>query len=257
MMAMGDGPLADRRPDAPRHRFQADAMLIGGEDFDRFVGFLAASSATVSASFFEGFRLFGSRRFGIFRARLLDRPAARAQRFPAALRRHPGEAQFASHPACCLAARPDSAVGRRIAQTNAQQLQQLRLQDRRRRAVGAAQIAQSPRTFRVVALKKLLDPALPERCHRRDIAGRMPLRQKPDRLKMPRRRYVRASLVTLFQRRNAQMRHDSSHVRLPRFMASKANRFAKERESPPFELITRKPYQHRRKAVNETSVSNY
>jgi hypothetical protein len=38
MMAMSDGPLADRRPDATRHRLQAEAMLIRREDFDGFLG---------------------------------------------------------------------------------------------------------------------------------------------------------------------------------------------------------------------------
>lgn len=38
VMAMSDGPLADRRPDAPRHRLQAEAMLIPREDFDGFLG---------------------------------------------------------------------------------------------------------------------------------------------------------------------------------------------------------------------------
>ena len=37
MMAMRDGTFANRRPNPPRHRLQADAMLVGGEDFNRFV----------------------------------------------------------------------------------------------------------------------------------------------------------------------------------------------------------------------------
>lgn len=39
-MAMRDRPLADGRPDAPRDGFQADAVLVCGEDLDGFAGML-------------------------------------------------------------------------------------------------------------------------------------------------------------------------------------------------------------------------
>ena len=38
MMAVGDRPLADRRPDPAGHRLQADPVLVGREGFDRRVG---------------------------------------------------------------------------------------------------------------------------------------------------------------------------------------------------------------------------
>ena len=37
-MAMRRRPLADRRPNAPRDGFQAEPVLVAGEDFDRAVG---------------------------------------------------------------------------------------------------------------------------------------------------------------------------------------------------------------------------
>ena len=38
VMAVREGPVADRRPDPPRHRFQADPVLVGGERLDRNAG---------------------------------------------------------------------------------------------------------------------------------------------------------------------------------------------------------------------------
>ena len=38
MMAMRDRTLADGRPDAAGNRLQADAVLVRGEDLDRFAG---------------------------------------------------------------------------------------------------------------------------------------------------------------------------------------------------------------------------
>ena len=38
MMAVGDRPLADRRPDPAGHRLQADPALVGREGLDRRVG---------------------------------------------------------------------------------------------------------------------------------------------------------------------------------------------------------------------------
>ncbi len=64
MMAMRDRPLADGRPDAPRDRFQAEPVLVAGEDLDRslwmlrgflrdgvFEVFLNAASSSGEADF--------------------------------------------------------------------------------------------------------------------------------------------------------------------------------------------------------------
>ncbi len=40
MMARRDRALADRRPNAPRHRLQAEPVFVAGEDLDRLLGML-------------------------------------------------------------------------------------------------------------------------------------------------------------------------------------------------------------------------
>jgi hypothetical protein len=159
------------------------------------------------------------------------------------LRRKPFQAQFARHPRRGLAARPNSAVGRRFAQTPAKPLQQLRLQNRRDAAVGAAPIADSCGSERVVAFDELFDPPPPKQRDVRDFARRMTLRQQMDRLKMPRRRHVPAGLVTPLQLPNAQMVDNPSHVRLPRIMALLSISPIPPPESRPVESIARKPYE--------------
>ena len=52
MMAMRDRTLADGRPDAARDRLQADAVLVRGEDLDRFAGMLRSLLGEASARFF-------------------------------------------------------------------------------------------------------------------------------------------------------------------------------------------------------------
>lgn len=51
MMAQRDRALADRRPNAPRDRLQAETMFVGREDFDRSVG-------VFRGLFDDGFREF-------------------------------------------------------------------------------------------------------------------------------------------------------------------------------------------------------
>jgi hypothetical protein len=117
-----------------------------------FAGIFAASSARASASFFfKRGRLFGRGRFRVFRMRRLDRPADRFQGFQNAfelanevkvhrcsafmaprtpLRRDQRQAEFLGHPVRNLAARPQPAIGRRLAKVQAQFIEQVR-QDRR------------------------------------------------------------------------------------------------------------------------------
>ena len=54
-------------------------------------------------------------------------------------------------------------------------------------AVAPTQIAQRIRPLRIVANDQLFDPALTERSHLGDFADAVPLGEKPNRLKMPRR----------------------------------------------------------------------
>ncbi len=82
--------------------------------------------------------------------------------------------------------------------------------------------AESPRARRhagLPRLQKLFNPALTERGHRRHLADRVAFRQKPDRLKMPRRRHVLTRFVTPLRLRNAQMIGNVSRASLQRIMA--------------------------------------
>ena len=83
--------------------------------------------------------------------------------------------------------------------------QQLWLQNHRNAAVVSSQISQRGRSKRVVAFEQLLDPSLSKRRELRHLARRMALHQQKKRLKMPRRPYVLARLVTRLQLRNVQM----------------------------------------------------
>jgi hypothetical protein len=74
----------------------------------------------------------------------IDQPIAKP---PAPLWRDRLEAQFASHPACHLAARPQTAIRRRLVKAHAQSRQKIGFQDRCRCAVAAAQIAESLGSF--------------------------------------------------------------------------------------------------------------
>ena len=192
--------------------------------------------------FFEGLLIRRGRGFRVARPRLLDRPADRLQRLPAALNRDLLQTQLGGHPVRDLAARPDPAGERRLVQTHTKALKQLRLQDRRDAAIAAPKIAQSGRPERVVAFDQLFDPAKPERRDLGHFPRRMPLGDQIDRLKMPRRPDVLGRLVTRFQLRNAQMLDDPSHARLPRIMAIPSISPMPPQESPTSESITRKPY---------------
>ncbi len=121
-------------------------------------------------------------------------------------------------------------------------MQEFGRQNPRRRAVAPAQIPQGRRPKRVVALQKLLNPALAKRGHRGNLAGRMPLRQKPDRLKMPRRHNVLASLVPRLQRLNAQMTGHVRHARPPANHGYPIYQQKMPTRIHPVESIRRNPY---------------
>src|SRR5262249_13989261 len=114
-------------------------------------GCFAASSATVSASFFISCFLRGACSLRVAGTRRLDRPANRLERFPSALHTHFSPAEFARHPMCALAARPQTAIRRWLLKPNLQLSQKLRLENRRRRTIVATKITQRLRTNRVVA----------------------------------------------------------------------------------------------------------
>src|SRR5450759_2477657 len=97
---------------------------------------------------------------------------------------------------------------------------------RRARSVVAAQIAERRFAQRVVTRQQFLDPARHETRHRRHCRDRMALRQKPDRLKVPRRAHILAGSITRRQIFNAQVVLDMGHGSPPRFMAPQSNCFA-------------------------------
>ena len=115
----------------------------------------------------------------------------------------------------------------------AEPTQQFRLQNRRLAAVASAQVAKGCRADSVIAFKKLLNPAQPKRGDLGHFTGRMTLRQKADRLEMPRRCHVLASLVTIFQLGDAEMLDDNGHARLLRIMAILNINAQPAQESPP------------------------
>jgi hypothetical protein len=133
---------------------------------------------------------------------------------------------------------------RRLPKPIAQLRQELGLQDRRRRAVAATQIAESLGSFGVVTREQLFDPSLAERRRRRDLRNCVTTRQKPDRMEMPRCGGVATRHISLFQLLHAQMLVDDRHGSAPRLMARQPICFAKPRESPcNVESISRRPYQ--------------
>jgi hypothetical protein len=71
----------------------------------------------------------------------------------------------------------------------------------------------------------------------------MALRQKPDRLVVPRRARVLTGSITSRQIFDAQVVFDMGHSSPPRFMAAHANRFDPKTESAMPESFARKPYQ--------------
>ena len=71
----------------------------------------------------------------------------------------------------------------------------------------------------------------------------MALRQKPDRLVVPRRARVLTGSITSRQIFDAQVVFNMGHGSPPRFMAAHANRFDPKRESAMPESFARKPYE--------------
>src|SRR6266852_5908477 len=173
-------------------------------------GCLLASSASVSASFFKSLHLFGGCRVRIARTRRLDRPTDRLQRLTAALWRKLLEPKLIGQ-GRELAARPHAAVRRRLLEPNLQLLQKLGLEHRRQRAVVAAKIPECLRPQRVVAGLQLLNPARHKARQRRYLRNRMTLRQKPDRLVVPRRARILARAITPLQLPNAQISRNMRH----------------------------------------------
>jgi Aminotransferase class I and II len=129
-------------PNPAMDRLEAEPMLIRGPHLDSFSGCLATSSATVSASFFISCFLRGACSLRVAGTRRLDRPANRLECFPSALHANFGQAEFTRHPMCDLAARPQTAVRRRLLKPNLQLSQKLRLENRRPRTVVATKITQ-------------------------------------------------------------------------------------------------------------------
>ena len=118
---------------------------------------------------------------------------------------HRNQTEFPSHPERDLRCRPYAAVGWRIGQTRFQLHQQFRGKDARRSPVVATKIAQGLGAARVVAPSQLLDPPQDETRGRGNLGKGSRLRQKPNRLEMPRRDSVRTFTITLTQRRDAQV----------------------------------------------------
>jgi hypothetical protein len=138
-------------------------------DLDLFAGMLRSLLCDgVREPFFERCRFFGCGRFRVLWAWLLDRPADRLQCFPPTLRRNRYQTKFASHPVRNLAARPQPSIGRRLTKAIAQPVEQVGLQDRRRRAVAAAQVAESFWPICIVTNEQLFDPSLAKRA---EISG--------------------------------------------------------------------------------------
>ena len=134
------------------------------------------------------------------RAGLLHRPADRLQRLPAPLGEDRGKPAFAGHPGRPLRTGPQPTIGRRRTKTRLELVQQLRLQNRRSRAVPAAQVAQSVQTLSIVARQQTLDPAPGLRHRGRNLGDVVPFGQKPDGLDVPRRGHVCARAILLFER---------------------------------------------------------
>src|SRR5450830_1555847 len=101
----------------------------------------------------------------------------------------------------------------------------LTLENGRTHPIVAPQIAERRFAQRVVTRQQFLDPARHKTRHRRHRRDRMALRQKPDRLVVPRRARVLTGSITSRQIFDAQVVFDMGHGSPPRFMAAYANRF--------------------------------
>ena len=93
--------------------------------------------------------------------------------------------------------------------------------------------ASQPRWGKTAAREQLLDPARHEARHRRDVRDRVTPRQKPDHLKVPRRRRIPGRPEPRFQILDAQMTRNPRHSLPPRLMAHQPTRFATAQESKP------------------------
>ena len=83
----------------------------------------------------------------------------------------------------------------------------------------------------VVAGQQLLNPAWHEARHRGDIRDRVPPRQKPDHLKVPRRGRILGRPEPRFQILYAQMTSNPRHGSPPRLMAHQPTRCSTTQES--------------------------
>src|SRR4051794_22417970 len=166
-------------------------------------------------------------------AGLLHRPVDRLERLPATLGQHRSKPEFARHPGRHLRARPQAAVRGWLKQTSLELVQQVGPQNGGACPVPASQITQSLRTLGVVAGQQPFHPALRIRHRGRDLGAVVAFGQKPDGLKVPRRRHVRAGPVLLLQSRNAQMIGHMRHGSPPRLLALQSILSPNRRESLP------------------------
>ena len=168
---------------------------------------------------------------GVLRARRLDRPAHRAQRFPAALGRHLHQAQLARYPGRDLAAGPHAAVVGRRAQPLAQGGQHRFGQDQRPGAIAAALVAERRWTLGIVAGAQLLDPARAEQGDRRHLRHTVTTGQQPDRLHVTAAPGVPASNILRFKLRIAQVSRNRRHPILSESGKANPNRAQSSQES--------------------------
>jgi hypothetical protein len=147
------------------------------------------------------------------RPRPLQRILHRPERLPAALLGDMGAPKDGRHEGCRLLRGPDPAVVGRRPQPFAHPRQHLRRQDRRRRAIATATVAEAGRPEGVVPGQQLLDPAPREPGQRRRLGHRPPLRQQPDHLEVPRRRRFAARTISRLQLLDAEMPRHLRHVR--------------------------------------------
>src|SRR3954453_19113304 len=162
-------------------------------------GCWALASATACSSFFKRLPLLrrgGGRMDG---GGLLHRPIYRLGPLPATLGQTRSKPEFPRHPGRPLRARPQATVRGWLTQTSLELLQQVGPQDRGACPVPASQIAQSLRTLGVVAGEQSFHPARRIRHRGRDLGNLVAFGQKPDGLKVPRRRHVRAGPLRLLQ----------------------------------------------------------
>src|SRR5215213_6765479 len=109
-------------------------------------------------------------------------------------------------------------IGRRRTKTRLELVQQLRLQNRRSRAVPAAQVAQSVQTLSLGARQQTLDPAPGIRHRGRNLGDVVPFGQKPDFLDLPRPCHFFSLLILLFYPLHSHIILHIHHCSPPRLM---------------------------------------